>query len=57
MPMPKSSTQFNSNELTSTKEKNTHKLKSGIIRSILSFSRSFQVETSGIVSKIEYNIN
>ena len=57
MPMPKSSTQFNSEELIKTNEKYTHRLKSGIVKSILSFSRSFQVRSSSKVSVIEYHIN
>ncbi len=55
--MPKSSTQFNSNELIKTKEKKENQLKKGTIKSILGFSRSYKVLCSGLISEVEYNIN
>ena len=57
VPMPKSSTQFNSNELIKTKEKKENQLKKGTIKSILGFSRSYKVLCSGLISEVEYNIN
>ena len=55
--MPKSSTQFNAKESVKTKEKKESQLKKGTIESILSFSKSYKVFSSGLISQIDFNIN
>ena len=55
--MPKSSTQFNAEESVKTKEKKENQLKKGTVESILNFSRSYKVFSSGLISKIDFNIN
>lgn len=55
--MPKSSTQFNADESVKTKEKKVSYLKKGTVESILSFSRSYKVYNSGLISQIDLNIN
>jgi len=55
--MPKSSTQFNTEESVKTKEKKESQLKKATIKSILNFSRSYKVLSSGLILEIEYNTN
>jgi len=55
--MPKSSTQFNAEESVKTKEKTESQLKKGTIESILSFSKSYKVFSSGLISQIDFNIS
>ena len=55
--MPKSSTQFNAEESVKTKEKKESQLKKGTIESILSFSKSYKVFSSGLILQIDFNIN
>ena len=55
--MLKASTRNNSKELVIKSEKKSTQLKKEIVNSILNFSKSFQVETYGDYSKIEYNMN
>ena len=57
MPMPKSSTQFNTEGSVKTKEKKENQLKKGTLESILNFSRSYKVFSSGLISQIDFNIN
>ena len=57
MPMPKSTTHSNSEELFNIELKNTNRLKKEIVNSILNFSKSLQVRTSKSVETIEFNLN
>ena len=57
MPMPKSTTHSNSEELFNIEENNTKRLKKEIVNSILNFSRSLQVRSSKAVETIEFNLN
>ena len=55
--MEKTSTRYKSKELILKSEKKPTHLKKEIVSSILSFSKSFQVKTYGLNSRIEYNMN
>jgi hypothetical protein len=57
MPMLKASTRNNSKEFVIKSKKKSTQLKNEIVNSVLNFSKSFQVETYGDCSKIEYNMN
>ena len=57
MPMQKSSTRLNSEEVLKTKENTANKLKAEIVNSILNFSKSLEVKNSATISHLEYNLN
>ena len=55
--MQKSSTQLNLEDFLKFEKRNNDKLKKVTIKSILNFSRSFQVKASKNIHLIEYNLS